>query len=92
MTVFGITHPCDVSLDNTSDTKSQASIDVTKESVKTMTTPISIKFDNNINMAQDSAATMTTLMSTENDKIWYHANEEYDSWHDVAKTMNNYQE
>ena len=60
--------PCDVSLDNTSDTKSPVSINVTKKSVKTMTTPMSIKIDHNINVAQDSAATTTTLMSTENEK------------------------
>ena len=30
-------------------------------------TPMSIEFDNNINVAQDSAATTTTLMSTKND-------------------------
>ena len=57
---------------------------------------MSIKIDNNINLAQDSAATTTTttktLMSTENDNIWYDANEEYDSWHNAAETMDNYQE
>ena len=50
------------------------------------------KIDNNINVAQDTAAITTTLMSTEDDKTWYDANEEYDLWHNAAETMNNYQE
>ena len=84
--------PCDVSLDDTSDTEDPASIDVTKESVTTMTTPMSIKDDNNMNVTQVSVTTTTTPISVEDDKIWYDANEEYDSWHEVAENMNNYQE
>ena len=38
--IWNNTEPCDVSLDNTSDTKDLASIDVTKESVKVTTTPM----------------------------------------------------
>ena len=53
---------------------------------------MSIEIDNNINAAQDSVATTTTSKSIENDKTWYDANEEYNSWHDAAETMDNYQE
>ena len=67
--VWNNTDPFGVSLDNTSDTDSPVSIDVTKKPVKTTTTPMSIDIVNNINMTQDSATTTTTLMSTENDKI-----------------------
>ena len=50
--IWNNTDPRDVSLDNTSDTKSLVSIDVTKEPVKTTTTPISIDiYNNNINVA-----------------------------------------
>ena len=78
--VWNNTDPYDMSLDDTSDTKGLVSIDVTKEPVKTTTTPMSmsIEIDNNINAAQDSAATTTTLISTETDKTWYDANKEYD--------------
>ena len=31
-------------------------------------------------------------MSTKNNKIWYNANKEYDSWYKVVATMDNYQE
>ena len=68
------------------------SIDVTKEPVKATTTPMSIKIDNNTNVAQDSVTTTTTPKSTEDDKTWYDANEEYGSWHDATETMDNYQE
>ena len=47
------TDPCDVSLGDTSDTKSLISIDVTKEPVKTTMTPMSNEIDNNINEVQD---------------------------------------
>ena len=53
---------------------------------------MSIEFDNNPNVTQDSVATTTTPMSIENDETWYDANEEYNSWHDAAETMDNYQE
>ena len=86
------TAPCNVSLDNSSDTKSPISIDLTKEPVKITTTPMSIEIDNNINVVQDSAATTATLMSTENDNRWYDANAKYDLWHDAAETIDNYQE
>ena len=43
-------------------------------------------------MTKESVATTTTTMSTEDDEIWYNANKEYGSWHEVAKTMDNYQE
>ena len=91
--IWNNTDPCDVSLDNASDTKSPVSIDVTKEPVKTTTTPMSmsIEIDNNINAAQNSAASTTTLISTETDKTSYNANEEYNSWHNAVETMDNYQ-
>ena len=53
---------------------------------------MSIKIDNNTNVAQDSVATTTTPMSIENDERWYDANEEYNLWHDAAEIMDNYQE
>ena len=53
---------------------------------------MSTKIDNNTNMAQDSVTTTTTPMSIEDDETWYDANEKYDSWHDAAETMGNYQE
>ena len=46
----------------------------------------------NVDVTKESVATTTTSMSTKDDKIWYNANKEYDSWHKVAKTMDNYQE
>ena len=90
--IWNNTDPCDVSLDDTRDTEGPVSIDMTKEPVKTTTTPMSIKIDNNTNVAQDSVATTTTPMAIENDKTWYDANEEYDSWYNAAETMDNYQE
>ena len=42
-------------------------------------------------MTKESGATTTTLMSTKDDKIWYNVNKEYDSWHKVPDTMDNYQ-
>ena len=44
----------------------------------------------NMDVTKESVATTTTPMSTEDDKTWYNANEEYDSWHEVAETMDNY--
>ena len=65
---------------------------MTEESVKATTTPKSIKIENNIKVAQDSVTTTRTPMSTEDDETWYDNNEEYDSWHEVAETIDNYQE
>ena len=90
--IWNNTDPCDVSLDNKGGTKGSVSIDVTKEPVKATTTPMSIKIDNNTNVAQDSVTIITTPMSIEDDKTWYDANEEYDLWHNAAETMVNYQE
>mmetsp|Transcript_11549 Transcript_11549/g.12947 ORF Transcript_11549/g.12947 Transcript_11549/m.12947 type:complete len:111 (-) Transcript_11549:36-368(-) len=53
---------------------------------------MSIKDDNNMNMVKNSVTATTTPMSIKDDKTWYDANEEYDSWHEVTETMNNYQE
>ena len=43
---------------------------------------------------QDSVVTTApaTSISKENNKTWYDTNEEYDSWHDAAGTIDNYQE
>ena len=81
-----------VSLDDTSDTEGPVSTNVTKEPVKTTTTPMSIEIDHNTNVAPDSVATTTTPISIENDKTWYDANEEYDLWNNTTETMDNYQE
>ena len=81
--IWNNTGSCDVSLDNTSDSK---------EPVNSTTTPTSTKIENNANATQDSVATTTTIMSEENDEIWYNTNKEYDSWYDAAETMDNYQE
>ena len=67
---------CDVSLGNTSDTEGPGSIDVTKEPVKTTTTPMSIEIDHNANIALDSVATTTTPMAIEDNATWYDVNEE----------------
>ena len=56
------------------------------------TTPMSIQDNNNMNVAQDSITARTLPMLIKDDKTWYDANEEYDSWYRVAETMNNYQE
>ena len=77
--ILNNTDPCDVSLDNTSDNKGPASIDVIKESVKVSITPTSIKIDNIINVAQDSITTTTTPMTIEDNETWYDDSEEYDS-------------
>ena len=53
---------------------------------------MSIKIDNKINVAQDSVTTTTTSMSIKDDKTWYDASKEYDLWHEVTETMDNYQE
>ena len=88
--IWNNTDPCDVSLDGTSDTKDPTSIDMTKESVTATTTFMSIKDDNNMNVAQDSVTATTRPMPIKDDETWYHTNEEYDSWYEVAETMNNY--
>ena len=90
--IWNNTDPCDISLENTSDTKGPVSIDVTKESVKATITPMSIEIDNNINVAQYSVTTTNTPMPIEDDKTWYDSNEESDLWHEAAETMDNYQE
>ena len=53
---------------------------------------MSIKNDNTINMAQDSVITTITPMQIEDGKTWYNASEKYDSWYEVAETMENNQE
>ena len=66
--IWNNTDPCDVSLDNTSNSKGR---------VNSTTTPTSIKIENNSNAIQDSVATTKTIMMEENDKTWYNTNEEY---------------
>ena len=51
--IWNNTDPCDVSLDDTSDSKGPVSLDVTKGPVKPTTTPMSIEIDNNSNATQD---------------------------------------
>ena len=46
----------------------------------------------NVDVTKESIVTTTTSMSTKDDKIWYNAHEECDSWHDVPETMDNYKE
>ena len=49
----------------------------------------------NMDVTKESfvTTTTTTTMSTKDEEIiWYNANEEYDSWHEVPETMDNYQE
>ena len=43
-------------------------------------------------MTKESVATTTSSMSTKDDDMWHDANEEYDSWDEVAETLDNYQE
>ena len=73
--IWNTTDPCDISLDNTSNFKGTVSIDLTKEPVKTTTTPMSIKIGNNSNATQDSVVTTITIMSEENDETWYEGRE-----------------
>ena len=89
--IWNNTDPCDISLDDTSDTKGPVRTDVTKKSVKATTTPMSVEIDTNTNVAQDLVTTTTTPMSIEDDKTWYDDNEQYDWWHNVAETMDKYQ-
>ena len=64
------------------------------------TNPCDVYLDNkndtealaNVDVTKESIVTTTTFMSTKDDKIWYNANEECDSWHDVPETMDNYKE
>ena len=77
------TDPCDVSLDNTSDSE---------EPVNSTMTTSSIGIENKSKTTQDSVATTATTMSGENNKTWYDTYEEYDSWHDAVEIMDNYQE
>ena len=74
---------CDVSLDNTSDSE---------EPVNSTMTATSIGIENNSKATHDSVATTTAIMSEENNKTWYNAKEECDSWHNTTETMDNYQE
>ena len=80
--IWNNTDPCDVSLDNTSNSEGP---------VNSTSTPTSTKIENNSNMTQESVATTTTNMLEENNKTWYNINEEYNSWHDAAEIINNYQ-
>ena len=66
--IWNNTDPCDVSLDDTSDSKGPVSIDVTKGPAKSTTTPMSIEIDNNSNATQDSVATTTTIILEENNE------------------------
>ena len=77
------TNPCNVSLDNTSDSE---------EPVNTTMTTTSIRSEDDSNATQDSVATTPTFMSEENNETWYDTNEEYDLWHNGIETMDNYQE
>ena len=81
--IWNNTDPGDVSLDNTSDSEGP---------VNSTMTPTSIKIENNSNTTQDSVAATTTIILEENNKTWYNTNEEYNSWHNAAETMDNYQE
>ena len=81
--IWNSTNPCDVSLDNTSNSKKTVNL--------TMTTT-SIGIEKNSSATQDSVVTTTTITSIENNKIQYNTNEEYDLWYDAAESMNNYQE
>ena len=77
------TDPCDVSLDNTSESE---------KPVNSTVTTTSIGIENKSKATQDSVATTATIMSGENNETWCNTNEEYDSWHNTAETMDNYQE
>ena len=82
--IWNNTNPCDVSLDNTSNSE---------EPVNSTSTTTSIGIENNSNATQNSVDTTTTIiMSEENEEIWYNTNKEYDLWHDATETMDNYQE
>ena len=77
------TNPCNVSLDDTSESE---------EPVNTTMTTTSIRSEDNSNMTQESIGSTAISMSEEDNKTWYNTNEEYDSWHDAIETMDNYQE
>ena len=77
------TNPCDVSLDNTSDSE---------EPVNSTMTTTSIGIENKSKATQDSVVTTATIMSGENNETWYDTKGEYDSWHDAAETMDNHRE
>ena len=77
------TNPCDVLLDNTSDSEEPVNSTMT-------TTPIGIEYNSKV--TQDSVATTTIIMSAEYNKTWYNTNVEYDSWPNAAETMDNFQE
>ena len=72
-----------LSLDNTSDSEGPVN--------STMITT-STGIENNTKATKDSVVTITTIMLWENNETWYDTNEEYDSWHYAAETMDNYQE
>ena len=46
----------------------------------------------NIDLTKESIATTTTPMSAIYNEIWYNAQEEWDSWHNILETMTGYQE
>ena len=77
------TDPCDVYLDDTSDSE---------EPVNSTMTTSSIGIENKSKASQDSVATTVTIMSGEINETWYDTYEEYDSWHDAVEIMDNYQE
>ena len=77
------TDPCDVSLDDTSNSE---------EPVNSTMTTSSIGIEKKSKTTQDSVATTATTMSGEHNEAWYDTYEEYNSWHDDVETMDNYQE
>ena len=77
------TDPCNVSLDNTTDSE---------EPVNTTMSTTSIRSGDSSNATQKSVATTPPFTSEENNETWYDTNEKYDSWQDAIETMDNYQE
>ena len=77
------TDPCDVSLDDTSDSE---------EPVNSIMTTSSTEIGNKSKTTQDSVATTATTMSGENNETWYDTYEEYDAWHNAVETMGTHQE
>ena len=64
------------------------------------TDPCNVSLDNssgtedlaNMDVTKESVATTITPISTKDNEIWYNTIAKYDSWHEVVKTMNTYQE
>ena len=75
--------PCDVSLDNTSDSGEPVNSTTTTASIRIETTPMRPKPQ--LPQQQQS-------YQKKNDEIWYAINEESDSWQNATETMDNYQE